>query len=169
MKKTVILLALLVSVAGCRCPMMSPCNEDCLKGASVDSNSRVSLEIVTEVKEATVAKGIKAHVAMTNKGPGPFVTGICPAMELCCVKNLHPMLAYDDTGLGLLDLCMTNRASRYSIFLPVGTTFSFDLTIPLEKLPDNIRVAGKVVQVYVAYRFDDGTFLESNRSSCTLK
>jgi len=137
-------VGLLMVLAGCRspwccqpkagCPMASP-----TVMTAMNATDSASLGITAAIRHATRADGILARVEMTNKGKAPQVLNVCPAMELCCVRGLHPMLEYDDTGMGLLDLCKVAKPTPQSVYLPAGAAFSFDMTIPVDHLPDGVE------------------------------
>ena len=135
----------------------------------MNATDSASLGITAAIRHATRADGILARVEMTNKGKAPQVLNVCPAMELCCVRGLHPMLEYDDTGMGLLDLCKVAKPTPQSVYLPAGAAFSFDMTIPVDHLPDAVLKANKPFALYFSFDGVEGHPLESARIQIRLE
>lgn len=133
--------------------------------AVVDGLVRVTLEL----KEANREHGLQLRVSFENAGAEQFSLEVCPAMLLCCVKGLHPLISCDDTGVGLLDVCTRSKPTSHEVFLPANAAFSFDMHIPPERVPEVCLKSDQPLSVYVRYEADDQHSIESNVLKFTLK
>lgn len=133
--------------------------------AAADGLVRVALEL----REASRERGVQLRVLFENSGVEGFSLDVCPAMLLCCVKGLHPLVSCDDTGVGLLDVCTASRPTNHEVFLPANAAFSFDMQIPPERLPAACLKSDQPLSVYVRYEADDQHSIESNVLKFTLK
>lgn len=146
---------------------------DCTKTANVTGSQPAAANsparIALELKEASRDRGIQLRVLFENSGAEGFSLAVCPAMLLCCVKGLHPLISCDDTGVGLLDVCTVSSPTTHEVFLPANAAFSFDMHIPPERLPEVCLKSDRPLSVYVCYETDDQHTVESNVLKFTLK
>lgn len=115
-----------------------------------------ALAVDLSVPKSSARDGVQMSVAIRNKGPDPFTLQVCPAMTLCCVKGLHPVVQYDNTGKGLLDLCKEAKPVPQNTFLPGGSSFSFESVIPISCLPEPCRQKG--AEFTLTLRYDISPF-----------
>jgi hypothetical protein len=178
MTKSLMVCVLAVAVAG-----MSGCvtsgdggtggrnsSMPCIDGVCkipADVKSGIRLKILG--KEASLSDGVALRVIISNRGLSPEILTVCPAMTLCCVKGLHPMVAYDGTGMGLLDVCKSKKPKKHETFLPAGADFSFNVTIPPDCLPAECLKKGKQIKVKFCYDCEDDVQVDSNELTVTLK
>lgn len=146
---------------------------DCVKTTPVVGGQQAAAEgsvrVALELKEASRKHGIQLRVSFENAGAEGFSLDVCPAMLLCCVKGLHPLVSCDDTGVGLLDVCTVSTPTSHEVFLPANAAFSFDMLIPAERLPEVCLKSDQALSVYVCYEADDQHSIESNVLQFTLK
>jgi len=138
----------------------SPRNEEQALTSKADSTSPVN--IVLELLEAGLEKGISLRVSFENSGPAGISLNVCPAMLLCCVKGLHPLITCEDTGVGLLDVCKLASATSHETYLPVHSTFSFDINIPPDRLPSACLEKGRQITVSLLYETENAKSINSN-------
>ncbi len=127
------------------------------------------LDIEVSAKSASLQDGVSLRINLHNTGNVPQSFQVCPTMSLCCVKGLAPMLAYDDTGMSLLNVCQSAKPKVHETYLPAGSEFAFDLTIPIDKLPEACRKAGKPLSFSFRYLSDTGVTTDSNTVTVELK
>jgi len=144
-----------------------PLTAEQLLGVENDPNSPVGITLT--LKDCSLKDGVRMRVEMENKGAEPYTLRVCPAMLLCCVKGLHPMIAFDETGMGLLDVCKAQKPGDHEVFLPSQTSFAFDLLIPPDRLPEAGRKAGKGLKVFLAYELGNQKLVHSNVVQAALK
>ena len=124
-----------------------------------DPDSPVKLSLLS--KGADCTDGIRLRAEIINRGSAPYSLSVCPAMLLCCVKGLHPLIAYDETGMGLMDLCTKPKPTPHEVLLPVNAAFAFDINIPIDRLPDACKEPGKAVQVKLCFELGEGKLVHS--------
>lgn len=129
-------------------------------GTKSDPNSPIN--IAMELKAAGLETGISLRVSFENNGPNAISLNVCPAMLLCCVKGLHPLVTCEDTGVGLLDVCKVSKPTSHEVYLPIRAAFSFDLNIPPDRLPTACLEKGRQVSVCLFYEMDDAQSIRSN-------
>lgn len=127
------------------------------------------VRVTLELKEAGLEQGIQLRVLFENSGPAGFSLDVCPAMLICCVKGLHPLISCDNTGVGLLDVCTAPKPTPHEVFLPTDSTFSFDLNIPTARLPEVCLKKDQQLSVHVCYETDDHHTIESNVLKFTMQ
>lgn len=127
------------------------------------------VKVALELQAATREQGVELRVLFENSGAEGFSLAVCPTMLLCCVKGLHPLISCGDTGVGLLDVCTTTNPTNHEVFLPANSTFSFNIRIPPERLPEVCLQSGQSLSVHVRYEADDQHPIESNVVTFTLK
>lgn len=136
-----------------------------IRQEAADGLVRVALEL----KEASREHGVQLRVTFENSNAEGFSLEVCPAMLLCCVKGLHPLVSCDDTGVGLLDVCTGSKPTSHEVFLPTNAAFSFDMHIPPERLPEVCLKSDQPLSVYLRYEADDQHSIESNVLNVSLK
>lgn len=132
------------------------------RAAAAKSDSASPIKITLKLLEAGLETGINLRVSFENSGPDALSLSVCPAMLLCCVKGLHPLVTCEDTGVGLLDVCQVSKPTSHEVYLPVHSTFSFDLNIPPDRLPAECIQKGRQVSVCLFYEMDDEQGIRSN-------
>ncbi len=101
--------------------------------------------------------GIKLRVEMANIQDTSYRFSICTGRILCCVKGMFIVLTYADTGIGLLDAeRATGQQETGEVILVGGAVYSFPITIPLERLPDDYSVPGLSLDVELGFLADGG-------------
>lgn len=126
--------------------------------AETATNAAIAVSAV--LKEASTSNGVLLRVTMENAGPAPYSLRVCPAMTLCCVRGLHPVIDMEETGVGLLDLCRVENPTPHETFLPAGAAFAFNVRIPPANLPEKCRVSGAAFSVH--FRFQDKACLANS-------
>lgn len=139
------------------------------KASAAEPSATEPLDLTLELKNADVTKGIVLRVSFANSGPDAVSLSVCPAMLLCCVKGLHPLVTCQATGVGLLDVCKVSRPTSHEVYLPINSAFSFDLNIPPDRLPEGCIERGKKVSVCVCYEMDDTRVIRSNSVEALMK
>lgn len=127
---------------------------ECCTAAEAGTN--VVIVVSAVMKESSASNGVLVRVTIENVGHAPYSLKVCPAMTLCCVRGLHPIIEYEDAGMGLLDLCREENPTPHETFLPAGAAFSFDIRIPTANLPTKCRAVGS--KFSVKFCFKDGTY-----------
>lgn len=126
-----------------------------------------AIQVSSALKESSASNGVLMRVTIENAGQAPYSLMVCPAMTLCCVRGLHPVISMEDTGQGLLDLCRTEKPTPHEAFLPAGAAFSFDVRIPVTSLPEKCRASG--AKFTVGFFFKNGEYkVESKPVPVTL-
>lgn len=148
-----------------------PCTAESLFGVKDDPNSPVSITV--SVKSADLKDGIRLQVEIKNKRAEPLTLHVCPAMLMCCVKGLHPIVAFDETGIGLLDLYKekskpAERRER-KVVLSANEGFSFDVLLPPDRLPEACRKKGKQITVLLCYELGEGRLVHSKPVKVSMK
>ena len=140
---------------------------DLIPSATNDENQPLALSVV--VKQQSVTDGITLRAEIKNTSASPRSIRVCPEMLMCCVVDFHLTVSYDDTGMGLLDVCNNKKArSAHEVFLPAGASFSFDLKIPVGRLPELARKPGKKLTIQACYVDDSTKLVHSNTVNCEL-
>lgn len=133
---------------------------ECPFGRKSDPNSPIAITLTLKSRDA--AEGIKAHVEIVNRHESPFVLHTCSGQHLCCVKDLHPMLAYDGTGIGLTDFCKEAKPTSQEVVLQPGKSYAFELQIPAQRIPANAGKTGKKPCLFLSYQLTTNTAVYSN-------
>lgn len=140
---------------------------DLFPSATNDVNQPLALSVI--VKQHSATEGISLRAEIKNTSDAPRSIRVCPEMLMCCVVDLHLMVGYDDTGMGLLDVCNKKTdVVMHEVFLPVGATFSFDLKIPIVRLPKAANTPGKKLSILTCYADESTNVIHSNTVSCEL-
>ena len=147
------------SVLASHCVKLSPA-----EAAGVESPLKVTLSL----KETNPQEGVSFRVEIQNVGSEAHTLHVCPAMLLCCVKGLHPMISYGETGMGLRDICKKAKPTKHEVYLPKSAAFSFDMTIPPTHLPESSETKGGRVIVSLCYDLADGKQTHSNSVDVAL-
>jgi len=137
-------------------------------GLANPSNSPV--DVVVAAESASLRDGIRLKVTFKNISDKPYPLSICTNMLLCCVAGLHPIVAFDGTGMGLLDLCKdtTGPAPAMNISVAPKADHTIDVTIPSQRLPANACIADKALLVFFCFELGDGKPFHSNVVKVTL-
>lgn len=151
-----------IVLVGVACQKMCPCpgsakGSSCRLPPGMASDIALDLELV----DAKSDDGIVVRAAITNRGQSPHSLSVCPAMTICCVRDLHVMVGYAESGMGLYDVCKEKNPTPHSVFLPSGATFSFNMTIPVECLPKKALAKGMPITLQLCYDVDDDTQVSS--------
>jgi len=138
-------------------------------GIENPTNSPIGL--VTAVKDAGLKDGIQLTVTFENKSQQPYKLMMCSNRLMCCVKGLHPLLAFDGTGVGLLDPCKSNAAPKEAKenLIPAKGTCAIDVTIPSDRLPEAARQKDKELTIFFCFELADGQLYHSNTVRVKLK
>jgi len=139
------------------------------EASTIKADANSPLNIVLQLKEADPETGISLRVSFENNGPDAISLDVCPAMLLCCVKGLHPLVTCEDTGVGLLDVCKVAKPTSHEVYLPIRSAFSFDLNIPPERLPAACLEKGRQVSVCLLYETEDAQSVRSNAVEAVMK
>ncbi len=130
----------------------------CIPGLQDSPDAPVAVK--AELTAYSAATGVICRVHITNTSAAPYSLRVCPNTYLCVVANLHPIVSYGDTGMGLLDLCAGAKPSEpHEVFLLPNATLSVDVCIPPDRVP---KEAGKSFQVGFCYGFEAGKVVHSN-------
>ena len=160
---TVLLLALLtVKMAVAELP-----TAETLLGIKDDPNSPVALTVT--LKNCGLKEGVCLRSEIENKGTVSRILQVCPEMYLCCVKDLHLLVSFDNTGMGLVDLCKQQQPTPHEVFLPPQASFAFDVRIPAERLPKAAMEANKKITLVLCYAYGEGKLVHSNVVQAELK
>ena len=81
------MLCALVSGTACG----GPVSAEELSGIKAAKDSPVGIGLT--LKGAGVEGGVQMRVEIANVSDGPYSLSVCPYMLLCCVKDLHPVIA----------------------------------------------------------------------------
>jgi hypothetical protein len=153
----------IIVTGGCRsaCPCSGGTSE--LKSpCSVPAEERAGIEVGLSLLEKQGDNGVCVHVEIANRGSASHSLQVCPAMTICCVRGLHMIVSYGDTGVGLLDACKTKKPTPHEVFLPAGATFGFDMTIPEACLPEEAAKEGSDISLQLCYDLSDGAQVSSS-------
>lgn len=137
-----------------------PCTAESLLGTTDATNSPVAIHAT--LKACSLSEGISLRVEIENKSPVPYRLGVCPSMKLCCVKGLHPMVAYGEKGKSLRDTCAVQKPTDHEVFLPSGAAFSFNMKLGPDSIPKEALEAGNVIHVFLSYDLPEQKFIHSN-------
>ena len=140
--------------------MEEPGTAESLLGMKDATNSPVAVRVA--LKSCSVAEGILLRVEIENQSAEPYKLGVCPAMKLCCVKGLDPMVSYGEKGMSLRDLCTSRKPTEHEAFLPSGAAFAFNMRLAPDTLPSEAVGAGKVINVFLRYELGEQRFIHSN-------
>ncbi len=140
---------------------------DCLGGEN-PADSPVDIQLVS--KAANLKEGLQWTVTIKNVSDKPYRLNTCPNMQMCRVLGLHPMLAFDDTGMGLLDICKdkTSQNKPVETWMAPKDEFKFDFSIPADRIPRAARVKDKEISVFLCFKLADGRLVHSNVVKVTL-
>ncbi|MBA4386345.1 MAG: hypothetical protein C0404_00080 [Verrucomicrobia bacterium] len=120
-----------------------------------------AMKIDLSVPAASAKDGVAVSVSLKNKGPDPVSLQVCPAMTLCCVKGLHPIVSYGETGKGLLDLCRVQNPTPQRTYMPANSSFGFETSIPVSCLPEPCRQKGSEFNLSFRYDIAENMFVDS--------
>jgi hypothetical protein len=169
MRSVAIVLSVLLCAVrwGASAPAEPVPTAESLFGAKDEPNSPVALAVT--LKSADSKDGVCVRTEVLNRGKEPYKLAVCPAMLMCCVRGLHPMIAFDQSGMSLLDLCKEKKPTPREVFLPATASFAFDLRIPVDRLPEMCRQAGKKFYVLASFELGEMKFVHSNVVEVELK
>lgn len=104
-------------------------------GCENPADSPVDIRLVSQ--SASLKDGLHWKVTIKNVSDKPYVLNTCTNMLMCRVLGLHPMLAFDHTGMGLVDICKNKTVSKTPVKISVAPQdeFAFDLIIPPSRIP----------------------------------
>ena len=139
-----------------------------LVGMENPADSPVKVEVTA--KSASLKDGVRLRVSIENTSSAPYALTVCTNMLMCCVKGLHPMVAFEGTGMGLLDVCKDKKAASdpREMFLPVNAAFSFDLKIPVSRLPGPTQKKDAELSAFVCFELGEGKLFHSNVAKIKL-
>jgi len=128
------------------------------------------LDIRLVSKAASLKEGLQLAVTIKNVSDKPYAINTCPNMQMCRVLGLHPMIAFDDTGMGLLDACKdkTSKEKPVETLVAAKGEFNVDLTIPADRFPKAARVKDKEISIFLCFKLADGRLVHSNVVKVTL-
>ena len=128
------------------------------------------LDIRLVSKAASLKKGLQLSVTIKNVSDKPYSIYTCPNMQMCRVLGLHPMIAFDETGMGLLDVCKDKNSKEKPVETLVAAKgeFKVDLTISADRFPKAARVKDKEISVFLCFKLADGRLYHSNVVKVTL-
>ncbi len=162
----VVLLGAVLVASGCG--HTARCGGDRGDVCMVAVGESAGIELGLSVLDGKAGDGIGVRVEIANRGNYPHSLYVCPAMTICCVKNMHVMVSFGDTGIGLRDLCKKTNPTPHEVFLPAGATFGFDMTIPLDCLPEAVFEKGQELSVQLCLDLCDGTQAKSSLATVRL-
>ena len=165
--KAAVLLVVAMAAWGVGAWAEEACTAESLLGLKDAPGSPVHITLA--LKSAVTNAGINLRVEITNTSEAPYTLRVCPAMLMCCVEGLHPLVGVDGTGMGLLDVCKAQKPVGHEVFLPVAASFAFDLTIPVDRLPKGARQPGKDLTVVLCYTLGEKDLVHSNVIKTSLK
>jgi hypothetical protein len=151
---------------------VSPCCETVVAkdflGVENPADSPLDIRLVS--KAASLKEGLQLAVTIKNVSDKPYEIYTCPNMQMCRVRGLHPMIAFDETGMGLLDVCKDRTCKEKSVETRVAAKgeFNVDLTIPADRLPKAARVKDKEISVFLCFKLADGRLVHSNVAKVAL-
>ena len=70
--------------------------------------------------------------------------------------------------MGLLELCKKHSTQPHEVMSPPTGAFSFDMTIPSDRLPESRQVKGAKLQVYLTFQLGDDAFVHSDVAEVTM-
>lgn len=144
-----------------------PCMAESLMGIKDATNSPVVIRLT--LKSSSLVDGISMRVEIENQSAEPYRLQVCPAMKLCCVSGLHPMVSYGKTGMGLVDKCAQQEPAGHELFLPSGAAFSFNVHLAPGTLPAEAVGAGKIINVFFCYELGEQGLVHSNVVQAELR
>lgn len=154
------------SSGGCMLPSATTTGL-CMLPSATNTVTPVVLDL--KIQSASADVGTKATIRISNVGDSPYTLYACPSMTLCCIKGLHVMLGSSETAISLLDSCKAKKPVQHEVFLPIGATFEFDVTIPSDYFPVGSTKSGEALVVQLCLELSDGTKLCSEAKTATLK
>lgn len=160
---TVLLLAAF-SAGGSRAD--EPTAESCL-GIKDDPNSPVAINLA--LTSCDLKDGLCLRAEISNKGAEPHTLQVCPQTYLCCVKDLHLLVGFDGTGMGLLDICKQPTNTPHEVFLPPQSSFAYTMRIPPDRLPHAAMAADKKLTLLLCYAMGKGRLVHSNAVQANVK
>ena len=143
------------------------CTAEGLLRIKDDPNSPVALKLT--LKSAGVKDGVQLHAEIENKSAAPYKLLVCPGGHLCCVEGLHPLVAYDNTGMGLCDFCKTKPHCAQEKTLASKASYPLDIAIPTNRLPEKCRKPGKTFSVLLCFELGENKLVHSNTIEVELK
>jgi hypothetical protein len=124
------------------------------------AGGRLSIELA--LRGADTEQGILLRPNIENQEETPYALGVCPFMLICCVQGAHVYIRDEDWGIGLLDVCSARKPSQREVLLPANASFTFDVRVPMERLPEGQRTKGKKLEVRLCYELGEETLIWSN-------
>ena len=143
------------------------CTSESFLGIKDATNSPVAVRLT--LKSSSLSDGISLRVEIENQNAEPYRLQVCPAMKLCCVSGLHPMVSYGETGMGLVDKCANQTPKEHEVFLPGGAAFSFNMSLAPDNLPHEAVGAGKSINVFLCYELGEQRLVHSNVVKAELR
>ncbi|MDA3798437.1 MAG: hypothetical protein PF692_05075 [Kiritimatiellae bacterium] len=138
-----------------------------LPATTTTTGTPVMLDL--KIQSASADVGAKSTIRISNVGDSPYTLYACPSMTLCCIKDLHIMLGSSETAISLLDVCKAKKPVQHEVFLPIGATFEFDVTIPSDYFPVGSTQPGEALVIQLCLELTDGTRLCSEAKTAKLK
>lgn len=135
-------------------------NDELMYGGKDAENAPIALNV--SLSECSPEEGLCLRVEVENTGDKPHTLSVCDSMTLCCVKKLHPLIAYENSKMGLLDLCKDPEPTPHEVFLPAKAAFAFDAAIPPDWLPEAVLLGKAKVKVQFCYELGEGETVHSN-------
>jgi len=127
------------------------------------------LNIVLTLRGADTEQGVLLRVNIENQHQAPYSLGVCPFMLICCVKGAHVYIRDEDWGIGLLDVCSATKPSQREVLLTGRASFAFDVTVPMERLPEAQRKRGKKLEAKLCYEIGEGSLVWSNPVQAVIR
>ena len=137
-------------------------------GEEAEAEKKQRLDIDITVESASIDEGIGIEVKMTNNSNELISLDVCPNRKLCCVKKLHPLIEYNDTGMGLADWCEGEAHKEYKTALPTNTSFISKVVLSPDCLPENCLKAGQEITVQFCYELGESKLVHSDSKTVAI-
>lgn len=127
--------------------------------------------IAVRIIEATgcAKSGIRLRVEIMNNRETPYRFSVCTGRIVCCVEDMFVLVEHGDTGVGLLDARRaTDKTERGEVLLVGGAVYSFPMTIPLDRLPEDCRVPGMSLGIKLGFLTEDAISVNSEKTTLVL-
>ena len=125
-----------------------------------DASTWLNVELT--LRGVDTEQGILLRAMIENQNQTPCALGVCPFMLICCVKGAHVYIRDGDWGIGLLDVCSAKKPPQREVLLPANASFTFDVRVPMERLPEARRKKGKRLEARLCYELGEDTLVWSN-------
>lgn len=142
---------------------------DCERVFGKEDAPDAPIALHVSFSEGNPEQGLRLRVELKNTGDEPHILSVCDSMTLCCVKKLHPLIACEDTAMGLQDLCKNAKPTSHEVFLPAKAAFAFDAAIPPKWLPEAVLSGKSTVKIQFCYELGDGKTVHSNAIEVALR